>query len=450
LGNLIGGWNTSQRTTALKSAVVNYFKPFFKHNPSANLQSSALVASLFTHTVLEEDALLLDSLCTLQEISVALKSFSKDKSPGPDGWTVEFYLHFFDLVGPDLLELVEDNRLRGKVIGAINSTFLTLIPKSDIPTTFGDFRPISLCNLCYKLISKIIATRIKPFLSRILSIEQLGFLKGRQILDAIDTAQECLHNIKAKKSKAIILKLDLKKAFDCIDWDFIRLVLVQTGFNQQLIKWIMSCVDNANLAILVNGESSSFFHMGRGLRQGCPLSPLLFILAMEALSLLLKSTQAEDKISGIKVSRTLKILHLLFVDDVLIMTKGTPQEWIEIKEILHNFCSATGLTINWDKSIFHFANIQPALLDQIKGIFPHTFSPLSSGLNYLGYHLKSDSYKPSDWNWLLAKVEKRTGHWCTRWLSLGGRFTLIKAVLEGQAVYWMALAAIPALVLTKL
>jgi hypothetical protein len=150
-------------------------------------------------------------------------------------------------------------------------------------------------------------------------------------------AQECIHSIKTKNSKALILKLDLKKAFDCIDWDFLRLILAQTGFNHPMIKWIMSCVVSANLAILVNGESSSFFRMGRGLRQGCPLSPLLFILAMEALSLLLKTTQAEGKISRLKVSRTIKILHLLFTDDVLIMTKGTLQEWIEIKEILFNF-----------------------------------------------------------------------------------------------------------------
>jgi hypothetical protein len=265
------------------------------------------VARLYPHAISEEDSLLLDNPCTLQEILVALKSFSKDKSPGPDGWTVEFYLHFFDLVGPDLLELVEDTRLSGKVVGALNSTFLTLIPKSASPTTFGDYRPISLCNLCYKLISKIIATRIKPILSRFLSQEQLGFLKGRQILDAIGTAQECLHSIKRKKSKALILKLDLKKAFDCIDWDFLRMILIQTGFSHSMIKWIMSCVTSANLAILVNGESSPFFRIGRGLRQGCPLSPLLFILAMEALSLLLKSGQAEGKITGLKVSRTIKI-----------------------------------------------------------------------------------------------------------------------------------------------
>jgi hypothetical protein len=131
----------------------------------------------------------------------------------------------------ELLDLVEDSRLRGRVLGSINSTFLTLIPKENNPTSFDDYRSISLCNLCYKLITKIIANRLKPVISRSLSCEQLGFLKGRQILDAIGTAQECLHSIKAKKSKALILKLDLKKAFDCIDWDFLRLILVQSGFS---------------------------------------------------------------------------------------------------------------------------------------------------------------------------------------------------------------------------
>jgi hypothetical protein len=395
---------------ALKTTVVSHFKPFFEAKPSENLQTPVTVARLFPHTVSEDDSLTLDNPCTLQEILVALKSFSKDKSLGPDGWTIEFYLHFFDLVGPDLLELVEDTRLSGKVAGALNSNFLTLIPKVSNPTTFGDYRPIALCNLCYKLISKIIATRIKPILSQTLSREQLGFLKGHQILDAIGTAQECLHSIKTKNSKALILKLDLKKAFDCIDWDFLRLILTQSSFSHSMIKWIMSCVVSENFSILVNGESSSFFRSGRGLWQGCPLSPLLFILVMEALSLLLKNGQAKGKITGIKVSRIIKVLHLLFVDDVLIMTNDSLQEWKEINEILKTFCSAMGLSINWEKSTFHFANLQQQNLDQLKGIFPYTFTHLSTGLKYLGYFLKVDSYKPTDWNWLIAKVEKKTGH----------------------------------------
>jgi hypothetical protein len=146
-----------------------------------------------------------------EEVWEVLKSFAKDKSPGPDGLMVEFLIHHFDLLGVDLLELVEDSRIRGCVNKSLNETFLTLIPKVNNPSTFGDYRPIALCNICYKMISKVIVNRLKPVLSRSLSEEQLGFLKGRQILDAIGMTQECLHNIKEKNSKALILKLDLKK-----------------------------------------------------------------------------------------------------------------------------------------------------------------------------------------------------------------------------------------------
>jgi hypothetical protein len=435
---------------ALKSTATKHFKYFYGAIEHTNLIDQVSVARLFPRFVTEEDSTLMDSPCTLQEVWEVLKSFAKDKIPGPDGWTVEFFLHFFDLVGVDLLELVEDTRTRGKVIGSLNSTFLTLIPKVNNPSSFGDYRPISLCNLCYKLISKVIANRIKPILSRTLSGEQLGFLKGRQILDAIGTAQECLHSIKMKNSKALILKLDLKKAFDCIDWDFLRMILIQSGFSQQTTKWILSCVTSANFVVLVNGETSPFFHSGRGLRQGCPLSPLLFILVMEGLSLQLKKGQVEGKLTGVKVSRIVKILHLFFIDDVLIMTNDSLQEWKEIKDILTTFCSASGLKINWTKSTFHYARLQEQSLELFKELFPYNFVDLSEGFKYLGYYIKVDSYKAADWNWLVAKVEKRIGHWCNRWLSLGGRFTLIKAVLECQPVYWMALAAIPVSVLDKL
>jgi hypothetical protein len=145
-----------------------------------------------------------------------ITNFKIDKSPGPDGWTIEFFIHFFDLVGRDLLDMAEEARLNGNISGGLNMTFIALIPKVNKPQIFGDFRPISLCNLCYKIISKIIANWIKPILSRSLSEEQLGFLQGRRIQDAIGTVHGCLHSIKKKKSKSLVLKLDLKKAYDCI------------------------------------------------------------------------------------------------------------------------------------------------------------------------------------------------------------------------------------------
>ena len=143
---------------------------------------------------------------------------------------VEFFVQFFKLVGEDLLEVFKDFRIKGKVINSLNLTFLALIPKINKPTSFEDFRPIVLCNICYKIIAKLIANRIRPILSRSISNEQLGFLEGRQILDSIGTAHECLHSIKAKMLKSMILKLDLKKEYNIINWDFLRLSLLKSGF----------------------------------------------------------------------------------------------------------------------------------------------------------------------------------------------------------------------------
>jgi len=161
-------------------------------------------------------------------------------------------------MGEDILTLVEENRLSGHIAGSINSTFIALIPKTNKTPQFGDFRPISLCNLVYKVISKVIVNIIKPILSKFLSEEQLGFLEGRQIQDAIGTTHECIHNIKKNKQKDLLLKMDLQKAYDCISWDYLRLVLNHVGFGTQLTNWILACVESTSFAILVNWEATYF------------------------------------------------------------------------------------------------------------------------------------------------------------------------------------------------
>jgi hypothetical protein len=270
----------------------------------------------------------------------------------------------------DLLQMVEDSRIKGKISGSLNSTFLVLIPKENNSLSFNDYRPISLCNLIYKVISKVISNRIKPFLGRSLSAEQLGFLKGRRIQDAIGAAHECIHNIKQKNLKALVMKLDLKKAFDSIDWEFLRLILHAVGFGDKFTNWILSCVTSANFAVMINGEATSFFKSERGLRQGCPLSPYLFILIMEGLSLLLSKSFTEHHISGIKVSKFIKIVHLMFVDDVLLMTKADLAEWLVIQDVLQLFCSVSGLSINYSKSSVHFWGLTDAELLLLQRLHP--------------------------------------------------------------------------------
>jgi len=228
------------------------------------------------------------------------------------------------------------------------------------------------------------------------------------------------------------------------------MILIQLGFGLMTTNWIMSCVISTTYVVLINGETTSLFQRRRGLRQGCPLSPLLFILVMEGLRLLIKKGQAVGKLSCIKVYRIVKILHIFFIDDVLLMTKDYLEEWKVINELLKIFFWASGLERIFSKSTVHYSGIQGDLLKNFMEFFPYKLEDLKSRFQYQGYFLKFDNYKIEDWMWLISKFQKMIDHLCNRWLSLGGCYILIKDVLEIQLVYWMTIAVIPNSVLSRI
>ena len=154
------------------------------------------------------------------------------------------------------------------------------------------------------------------------------------------------------------------------------------------VNWIMRCLNSANFALLVNGTPSSFFTASRGIRQGFPLSPLLFILVIEGLSLLIKDAQNNGKIMGINISFQLSFTHLLFVDDVILFGSGTFEEWVAFKVILDTFCVASGMSINMDKSCFLFNNMEEGLLNRISSSLSFKYDHISQGFKYLGYFIK--------------------------------------------------------------
>jgi len=176
-----------------------------------------------------------------------------------------------------------------------------------------------------------------------------------------------------------VLKLDLKKAYDCIDWDFLRLILHKIELEPQMTKWIMTCVTSSSFVVLINREASDFFTSGRGVRQGCPLSPLLFVLVMEGLSLLLKQNLTDGLLSGIKVSRLTRILHLLVADNVLILSKANLSEWQLINNLIALFCKVSGLTVNPLKLAVHHEGISETELSSFRIFLPFTFNDLSLG-----------------------------------------------------------------------
>ena len=169
-------------------------------------------------------------------------------------------------------------QLKAKIGGCTNSTFLTLIPKEVNPTTFEIFRPISLCNDYYKILSKLLADRIKPLLGKLISPLQGGFVKGRHILDNVIQVQEAMHSSYHRQEKGMLIKLDMENAFDKVGMSFLFKVLRLFGFISTFVNLIKACTDKPWIAPLINGRSTHFFQVTRGLRQGCPLSPFLYII----------------------------------------------------------------------------------------------------------------------------------------------------------------------------
>jgi hypothetical protein len=219
-----------------------HFQDLFRAENQATIEEVVRMAQYFPRFANDEDNRMLMEKVTDEELKEVIRSFQKDKIPGPDGWTIEFFLGFYDLLGHDLINMVEDIRITGRMPLSLNSTFIALIPKTDNPATLDDFRPISLCNCIYKIVSKIIARRVKRILSDKISSEQFGFLEGRQIHEVVGVAQEALHNIKSRKLKGAVLKIDLSKAYDRVSWLYIRLLLTHLGFAASFIKWIMCCI----------------------------------------------------------------------------------------------------------------------------------------------------------------------------------------------------------------
>ena len=174
----------------------------------------------------------------------------------------------------------------------------------------------------------------------------------------------------------MVLKLDLEKAFDKVNWTYLRLILLQIWVRLGGVNWIMGCISMVNILIMVNGTRSSLFTVTCGIRKGCPLSPLLFILAIEGLSLLIKDEKVKGKIQGIKISDSLYLTHLLFVDYVILFGNGMVMEWMAFDVLLETFCSASGMSISLNKSNFLYNEMDLGILHDIQHFFPFKADPI--------------------------------------------------------------------------
>ncbi|WZZ88076.1 hypothetical protein YC2023_116655 [Brassica napus] len=298
------------------------------------------------------------------EIKKAVFSIHPDKAPGPDGFSASFYQTYWDIIGDDVTTEVGNFFNTSTLDGRYNETHVRLIPKTRGAKKVADYRPIALCSTHYKIIAKFLTNRLQPVLQTIISKNQSTFVKGRAISDNVLITHEVLHYLQTSGAQvrcAMAVKTDMSKAYDRIEWSFLARVLERLGFHPTWTSWIMECIQSVSYSILVNGAAQGRVIPSRGIRQGDPLSPYLFILCTEVLSGLGSKAMHEGRLAGAKFSRRFPpVNHLLFSDDTMFFTKTSVTCCEALKHVLTFYEGASGQCINLGKSAITFSAKTPS------------------------------------------------------------------------------------------
>ena len=319
-----------------------------------------------------------------------------------------------------MVDVIQDFFSSGTMPRGLNHTFIALIPKGEGSSRLSQFRPISLCNVVYKAISKIMTNRPKKVLPKIVSSNQGAFVPGRKLHHQAILAQELVHVLHKSKARDgyVAVKVDMRQAYDRIEWVFIEETLKKLGFHSTFIGWIMECVTTPTFSTLINGEPSQSFKSSRGLRQGDPLSPLLYVLGMDVFSRYLLDLASRNTIRGIKVDRVATpVTHLLYADDCILFLKNATGVIKRASKALNLFCRASGQLVNFTKSHSYFSPHAPAWLKRrhgrILGMNEGTFP-----FKYLGIPLKVGCLNKEDCRPLVDRFSGRLQGWKSNFLSI--------------------------------
>ncbi|GLT80127.1 hypothetical protein SLA2020_515820 [Shorea laevis] len=382
---------------------------------------------------------------SIDEVKFALFSMKGLKSPGPDGIQPIFYQKHWNVVSGTLHSFVNKALIDGFFDHWLLQAHIALIPKGESPDVIQKFRPICLLNVAYKVLSKVIVNRLRPHLQHLIGPLQSSFLAGRSTTDNIILSQEAIHSMRRMKGRkgAMAFKIDLHKAFDSVDWDFLHSTLVDFNLPGPLIKLIMFSVTTLQLSILWNGEELPYFTPQRGLRQGDPLSPYLFIMVMEKLSHMILSRVQQRLWKPFQISRGgFALSHLFFADDLMLFCEASHSQVDVVMDCLTEFSNRSGLDINLAKSkLFISPNVQSQVANSMSsscGI------PLTHNLGvYLGVPIIHGRSTSATYKYIVEKIQLKLSSWKQSLLSLAGRRVLVQSITSSIPIYTMQTVLLP-------
>ncbi|CAL1368079.1 unnamed protein product [Linum trigynum] len=323
---------------------VAYFESLFSSN---GVDPCAFVHSLNLPIKISAS---MNEMLTMQvsrgEIRQAVFVIGQGQSPGSEGFTAGFYQRFWDEIGVAVSDAILSFFQSSRLLHSVNHTLLTLIPKVSNAESMRQMRSIGLCQVLYKIIAKILSSRLSAILPQIISPFQNGFVKGRCISDNILIGQEVMQFLKTKirgQDKWMALKIDMEKAYDRVEWDFLFQVMVALGFCEKWMIWIKSCVTTVHFSILLNDAQYGYFQPHRGIRQGDPLSPLLFAIYTEAFAAKISQEVASSALHDLRIHRSAPSLsHLIFADNSYLFLRASIPESANLLQLLSDYELVSG------------------------------------------------------------------------------------------------------------
>ena len=331
------------------------------------------------------DAKILDEEFYEEELHTALKNMRKGSSPGFDGLTVNFYLTFWNLISPFLIPSIQQAASLGSFTLDQRRGVIKMLPKRNkSPTRVANLRPITLLNVDYKLVTKVLSLRLKEIIPKIVHTDQTGFVTNRFLGSNVLDIQTLLHILDRLEQRQEIatLSLDIQKAFDTVDWGFIRLVLRSYGFPDSFLTWVTAMQSNVELRVLNNGHLSDPIIAKKGVAQGCSLSPYLFILMIETLA---HHIRMNPRLKGLVFHDYEKKINLV-ADDCLLTLQATIDNFVELHTTLSHFSAVSGLKTNFHKSVLLCDSYPDGWL-QHPAVSIYKHATMADGFTYLGVRL---------------------------------------------------------------
>ncbi|XP_078173283.1 uncharacterized protein LOC144567103 [Carex rostrata] len=389
----------------------------------------------------------LEQQFTLSEIEAAVRQLANNKASGPDGLPNEFLKIYWNELKLEILGIMSDFYHGRLNLQPYNEACIVMVPKLETPLTTADFRPISVLNLIPKLISKILSNRLRRFLPDLISPNQTAFVHGRQISENFVATRELLHHVSQGKFKAVFLKVDFRKAFDSVEWDFLKLIMAARGFPPRWIRWMAEIRSTSTSTVRINGMNSAPFKHRRGLRQGDPLSPMLFDLAVDVFQCMINAT---NQLLQAPLSNRIPepILALQYADDTAVLMNAEITTLVSFKLILRLFSMISGLQVNFQKSTFIPINLEEEESQLVGEII--SFRKTNFPVQYLGMPLTIKRPTRSQFMPLIEKVERKLQSWQSKLISKGGRHQLVKSVLSALPTYFMQCFLLPKWVIERI